>query len=446
MNITRGSNQVYIEAAKISETRMFWLIDGEFKINDDFDFNYEVSEWDQTYVHVFKQNNGYYGGLYLFPKNYKITNKEAEYNFFINRKEIDQVVGYYPPFDIIVINFNDSKSNENYEKLKSRFSHTKQVYEVRDMHQAHVEAAKISKTRMFWLIDSEFKINDDFDFEYKIPEWDQKYVHVFKQNNGYYGGLYLFPKNYKITNKEAEYNFFVNTKEIDQVVGYYPPFDIVFISYNEPNADENYEKLKSRFPHVKRIHGVKGIHQAHVEAAKISETRMFWVVDGDAIIDSDFNFELEVNQWSRNTVYVHQSKNPINDLVYGYGGVKFLPKELVLSMDINSVDMTTSISKRFNSVQKVSNITSFNTDPFSTWKSAFRECVKLSSRIIEGQVDNQTQRRLDIWCSVGEDRQYGEYSIKGAIAGKEFGIKYAEDTDMLKKINDWEWLQNEFRK
>ena len=335
--------------------------------------------------------------------------------------------------------------DESFRQLQKRFPLLKLAKYETTVNEALFAAKKKSLTNFFWLVDDEFKIDPDFDFDYEIPEWDQKYVHVFKQANGYYGGLYLFPKNYNITKREAEYNFFVNTKEIDQVAGYYPPFDIVFISYNEPNADENYEKLKVRFPYAKRIHGVKGIHQAHLEAAKISDTRMFWVVDGDAIIEPDFNFELEVNQWSRNTVYVHQSRNPINDLVYGYGGVKFLPRELVLAMDVNSVDMTTSISKRFNSVQRVSNVTAFNTDPFSTWKSAFRECVKLSSRIIEGQVDSQTQGRLDIWCTVGADRPFGEYCIKGAIAGRDFGSKYADDKEMLKKINDWEWLQNEFR-
>jgi len=345
-------------------------------------------------------------------------------------------------YDVFYIS---TEKDKNFLTLQKKFPLLKLAKYETTINESFFSAQKKSLTNFFWLIDDEFQLNEDFDFEYEVPEWDQKYVHVFKQKNGYFGGLYLFPKNYKITKKEVEYNFFVNTKEINQVVGNYPFFDIIFISYNEPNADNNYKKLKDRFPYAKRVHGVKGIHRAHIEAAKLSDTRMFWVVDGDAIIDPDFNFELEVNQWSRNTVYVHQSKNPINDLVYGYGGVKFLPKQLVLSMDIDSVDMTTSISKRFNSVQKVSNITAFNTDPFSTWKSAFRECVKLSSRIIEGQVDSQTQGRLDIWCSVGEDRQYGEYSIKGAIAGKEFGIKYAEDTDMLKKINDWEWLQNEFR-
>ena len=67
-------------------------------------------------------------------------------------------------------------------------------------------------------------------------------------------------------------------------------YDIVFISYREPNADESFSKLKERFPRVKRVHGVKGIHQAHIAAAKKCFTKMIWIVDADALIVDDFNF------------------------------------------------------------------------------------------------------------------------------------------------------------
>ena len=70
-------------------------------------------------------------------------------------------------------------------------------------------------------------------------------------------------------------------------------YDIVFISYKELNADENWEVLKSRFPTAKRIHGVKGIHQAHIAAAKKCFTKMFWIVDADAIIMDDFDFNCQ---------------------------------------------------------------------------------------------------------------------------------------------------------
>ena len=128
-------------------------------------------------------------------------------------------------------------------------------------------------------------------------------------------------------------------------------YDIVFISYQEPNADENYNKLKNRFSRAKRVHGVKGIHQAHIAAAKKCFTKMFWVVDADALIVDDFNFNYEVDEYNLETVHVWRSQNPINDLVYGYGGVKLLPRKLTINMDTSKPDMTTSISSKFKAVK-----------------------------------------------------------------------------------------------
>ena len=221
-------------------------------------------------------------------------------------------------------------------------------------------------------------------------------------------------------------------------------FDIVFISYNEPNAEENYSKLLSRFPNVKRVHGVKRIHQAHIEAAKLSSTDLFWVVDGDAIIEDNFDFRFAVNFHMRNAVHVWRSRNPINDLEYGYGGVKLLPRNLTLNMDVTSADMTTSISRNFRVIDRVSNVTAFNTDPFNTWKSAFRECVKLSSRTIDRQNDEETIKRLDVWCSVGKDKVFGEYAIRGAKEGKNYGEKCKGDKELLAKINDFDWLKRQY--
>ena len=78
-------------------------------------------------------------------------------------------------------------------------------------------------------------------------------------------------------------------------------YDIVFISYNEALADHNYKTLCERFPIAQRVQGVKGIHQAHIEAAKTSVTKMFWVVDADAQIVNDFNFDYDVDQYNTET-------------------------------------------------------------------------------------------------------------------------------------------------
>lgn len=219
-------------------------------------------------------------------------------------------------------------------------------------------------------------------------------------------------------------------------------FDIVFISYQESNADKNWERLISRFPYAKRVHGIKGIHQAHIEAAKQCTTDMFWVVDGDAEIEDSFDFDYDPEHLDY--VYVWRSRNPINDLVYGNGGVKLLPRLMTEKMDTSKPDMTTSISTKFKPVMVLSNVTAFNTDEFNTWKSAFRECCKLASKVIDRQKSDETEHRLDVWCTIGADRPFGEWAIKGAIAGRAYGELHRGDLTALKNINDFEWLKKVF--
>lgn len=225
-------------------------------------------------------------------------------------------------------------------------------------------------------------------------------------------------------------------------------YDIVFISFNEPTADRGYLDLLKNTVElencVHRIHGVAGIHQAHIEAAKVAKTNMFWVVDADARILPNFKFNINLDASEEDIVHVWRSINPINDLEYGYGGVKLLPRELTLAMDISKPDMTTSISSRFKAMTTVSNVTAFNIDPLSTWRSAFRECAKLASRTITGQVDDETAHRLKVWMHIGGDRLYGEYAKGGASAGEWFGKTYKDDNSMLGKINDYAWLESEF--
>jgi hypothetical protein len=216
-------------------------------------------------------------------------------------------------------------------------------------------------------------------------------------------------------------------------------YDIIFISYNEPNADENFSKLKARFPLAKRIQGIKGIHNAHIAAAKKCFTKMFWVVDGDAIIVDSFDFSYIVDEYNLNTVHVWRSRNPINGLEYGYGGVKLLPRQLTINMDTTTTDMTMNISNQFKVVEELSNITAFNTDPFSTWRSAFRECCKLA--VINNP---ESLSRLHEWCKLVEDVPYGYYAYSGALAGNKYGCENAGNNPALSLINDFDWLKSQF--
>ncbi len=187
-----------------------------------------------------------------------------------------------------------------------------------------------------------------------------------------------------------------------------------------------------------RLHGIKGLHAAHATAAAMVSTDMFYVVDGDAEILDNFEFDHNVTDDKKQCVHVFRAKNPVNDLVYGYGAVKLLPTNDVLDIVNNNLkpDVTTSINRRYEVIHRISNITRFNTDEFNTWRSAFRECAKLSSKIIPEQVDAETEHRLNIWCNVGSNRPFGEWAILGAQAGKHFGITYKNDTARMMMIND----------
>jgi len=228
--------------------------------------------------------------------------------------------------------------------------------------------------------------------------------------------------------------------------------DVIQISYNEPDADENFEILQHYAPHAKRVQGVKGIFNAHKAAAELSETSHFYVIDADAVIEEEFSFrfkpmanKLEYDHIPQtDCVYVWRSRNPVNDLVYGYGGAKLFPRKALLDAKDWRVDMTTSIGCTFVPKFQVSNITAFNTSPFDAWKSAFRECTKLASSIIENGDNIDNEYRLDVWCTRGKSRPYGEYSMMGANQGKEFGTHYANKINVLNKINDFTWLHNTF--
>lgn len=337
-------------------------------------------------------------------------------------------------FEIFFIDYETDWSQRHYEKLKARL----QYPFIKKIKKDSLEnifklAAKQSHTHQFWVIDGSVSILNYFNFNYRIPAWDSRYIHTWLTYRDFKicsEGVYTLTKDYDGTYKN--FKKFIGYENTD--------FDIVFISFNEPVAEENYKKLRKHVNrNVHRVHGIKGIHNAHRAAAELVKTDMFWVVDADAEIVPSFKFNYKPHTWDFDQVHIWRSQNPLNNLVYGYGGVKLLPKSLVLSMNASSVDMTTSISNKLKVMNTISNLTIFNTDPFNTWRSAFRECVKLSSSVIDNSSINI--KRLDIWCNVANGN-HAEDALLGARSGRKYGEENKGNLDALAKINDFDWLQS----
>lgn len=241
--------------------------------------------------------------------------------------------------------------------------------------------------------------------------------------------------------------------------------DVFFLSYNEQFADEHYQKLLLKAPHAQRVHGVKGFFQAHRACAQRSLTNNFYVVDADAIIVDDFEFDFTPSRYLKwwgvpetDCICIWNSINPVNDLTYGYGGVKLIPKQPLITETIDLVDFTTGFGLTIKTFDTVSNITAFNYDEFTTWRSAFRECAKLTTNLTNEELRHKVRYdqtvldaiykdatdRLDVWCTRGADRPYGDMSIAGAKAGREYGLQNAHNKQAMSLINEYEWMKNEF--
>jgi hypothetical protein len=220
------------------------------------------------------------------------------------------------------------------------------------------------------------------------------------------------------------------------------PYPVFFLSFDEENADDNWLALRKKFPFAQRLHGIKGILNAHKACAERCDAPMFFVVDGDnEILDFDFTHA----PLDTEAIHVWRCQNAVNDLVYGYGAIKLYPKHSLQSSNM-IIDVATSAPSRYQIMPELASITRFNTSEFSSWRAAFRECAKLSSRCIANQNSAETLARLETWCSRGADRPFGQWCLAGAQAGRNFGSDALGDPERLSPINDFSWLRSQFEK
>ena len=169
-------------------------------------------------------------------------------------------------------------------------------------------------------------------------------------------------------------------------------FDLIFISYDEPNADANYADLLDKCPWAKRSHGVWGSDAAHKAAAALSDTERFITVDADNIVREEFfNAELQMNRIRGTDVISWAGKNAVNGLVYGNGGIKCWDRETVLNMkthenaDPDNIQAQVDFCWDLEYIQMddCMSIVENNYNEKQAWRAGFREGVKMC--LIEGE-------------------------------------------------------------
>ena len=210
--------------------------------------------------------------------------------------------------------------------------------------------------------------------------------------------------------------------------------DIIFLTFDEPDKEEFWVKIKNMVPWARRVDGVKGSDAAHKAAAAASTTDRFILIDGDNLPDPSFfnqtlafptpEYESAVFRW--------RARNHVNGLMYGNGGLSSWTREYAMNMrtheNTDGRDETMvefCFDPLYWAMHDCYSTTYPNQSPFHAWRAGFREGVKMCLNqgrkpTIQDFKQRVHQRNLDhltIWHNVGTDAENGMWCIAGSRMG-----------------------------
>ena len=215
------------------------------------------------------------------------------------------------------------------------------------------------------------------------------------------------------------------------------PLDIVFIDNGEPNAEENWQRLNLFTGNGQQIHrssGVNGRVAAYQAAANLSQTPWFFAVFAKLSVEPTFDWTWQPDRLQEPKHYIFNAVNPVNELIYGHQAMIAYNKKLVLENTAQGLDFT--LDQAHEVVPIVSGVANYASDPWTCWRTAFRECIKLRASL--PNVENEY--RLEQWLT--QDNTKDQWSIKGAKDAVEYYKEVKGDFTELKKSYDWAWLSS----
>ena len=209
--------------------------------------------------------------------------------------------------------------------------------------------------------------------------------------------------------------------------------DCIYLSYDEPQKEEHWAKIRNMVPWARRVDGVKGSDAAHKAAAAASDTDRFILIDGDNLPNPSFFNQTLVfpSQEYETAVFRWRARNHVNGLMYGNGGLSSWTKSFVNMMQTheNSDGRTETqvefcFDPQYWAMHDCYSTTYPNGSPFHAWRAGFREgvkmCLQRGRRPTVDEFRNQVLRNLDhltIWHNIGADVDHGEWCMAGARQG-----------------------------
>lgn len=212
--------------------------------------------------------------------------------------------------------------------------------------------------------------------------------------------------------------------------------DVVFMSNGEVDETVNYEKLcQASKRQVKWVRGINGRENAIRRCAEISDTEWVLVFPAKISVSTDFDFNWQPCRVGPPKHYIFYAQNPVNDLCYGHMAPVAYNCNIVKNTQQYNLDFT--MSGAHDIVPVSAGVAHFNKTPLMTWRTAFREVIKLKYSAAHG--DMEALQRLNVWLTIATGDHSG-WCLQGGNDAITYYHQVNGELEKLKQSFHWHWL------
>jgi hypothetical protein len=258
--------------------------------------------------------------------------------------------------------------------------------------------------------------------------WDKRPVVSLNRSNS----STLVPRDCIVDKEIYEYPHLLRYPEY----GFDIPVDVIFIDNKESCANDNWNRLLSIHPNAKSISGIKGRLDAYQAAAYQSDTPWFIAVFAKCyVLDNFAELNWQPDFWQEPKHYIFHNRNLNTGLEYGHMAPIAYHCQLMYE-NKGGLDMT--LAQRHTTVPITISETNLEGDDWLTWRTAFREVIKILHYGRENpSVENEY--RLWAWRNVanGSNASMQQLAVKHA---EEYYETCGGDEDALMLTSEWDWL------
>lgn len=366
-----------------------------------FDFEYRAVPWENYQIHCWASGNEKFGDTFLIPVD------EFRCQQGIELLEWYKDINWHTdgvmrlPVPVITYTFDDL-----------------------------VDTVKAAQFDTPYIL---FKRDIDPEVSFSPTLWKNRSVYTFNKANS----VSLVPREIMSYLETQIYDYPFIMRQKDRFIGD-KNLDIIYISNGETNADEFYEHLTlSSGATVKRVQNINGRDNAFKVAAEMSKTDWFFKVPAKLKINPKFDWSWQPDYLQEPKHYIFYADNPVNGLCYGHMAMVAYNKRLVLETETKDLDFT--LSQPHEVVPISSGVAHYNSDPLMTWRTAFREVIKLIDNVKKTN-SVESQYRLDIWLSKANGLN-AKWSLCGAKDAVDYYSSVNGDYTDLMQSFDWGWLK-----